>query len=232
MERYTQQIVAQPPIKPQRKIVQIVLSILFGTRPIYTTQIQQHWIRHGVYRYQPFDHNKQSSSSLFPYQTPYISRSVHELKFYNQRIYARCFGELLSEYLVELLADYSLMYHIKYPLLCYVPSHPRRLRERGYEPNRLVLQYACNSGLGAWVSFRPGLLRKIRHTHRQSHISKRDQRLSNPRGAFALAPGVDIQNQDIILFDDVTTTGATISECIRVLQDSGARRIISVTLTH
>jgi orotate phosphoribosyltransferase len=51
------------------------------------------------------------------------------------------------------------------------------------------------------------------------------QRRENLRGAFAIAPGGEIMGREVVLVDDVYTTGTTVSECARVLRRAGATRV-------
>jgi len=77
------------------------------------------------------------------------------------------------------------------------------------------------------------ILIKIKETVSQSLLS-RDQRLQNLRESFDInKKNKDmILNKNILLFDDVFTTGATVTECSRVLKDNGAKRINVLTLAR
>ena len=51
------------------------------------------------------------------------------------------------------------------------------------------------------------------------------QRRSNASGAFSVLPGADVSGKTLLLIDDIVTTGATLSECCRVLKGAGAARV-------
>lgn len=76
------------------------------------------------------------------------------------------------------------------------------------------------------------ILIKSKETEHQAKIENRAQRLKNIAGSFAVQNTSLIQNRNIILFDDITTTGATLSEARKVLKEAGARKIIAFTLAH
>lgn len=118
-------------------------------------------------------------------------------------------------------------------VLTPVPLHWRRYRERGYNQawELCLTLRRHHPGLGL-----APVLRRLRHTGKQANL-QRDDRLKNPLGAFGLSlwPGRRklAQGRTVLLVDDVLTTGATLSECSRVLlQQAGARRVIALTLAR
>ena len=58
----------------------------------------------------------------------------------------------------------------------------------------------------------------------------RTERRQELRGAFALVHGADVQGKDLLLVDDIMTTGATLTECARVLRCGGARHVYAIAL--
>ena len=58
----------------------------------------------------------------------------------------------------------------------------------------------------------------------------RTERRQELRGAFALVDGADVQGKDLLLVDDIMTTGTTLTECARVLRAGGARRVYAIAL--
>ena len=76
------------------------------------------------------------------------------------------------------------------------------------------------------------ILIKPKETEHQARIKDRRERLKNLIGSFAVKNGEKIKNKNIILIDDITTTGATLSEARKILKQYGARRIIAFTVAH
>ena len=109
-----------------------------------------------------------------------------------------------------------------------VPLHPKRLRERSFNQSLLLARHVARR-LGFELDFLS--LRRVRYTQPQTGL-KKDQRRKNVRKAFDLkAPDV-VKGRDVILVDDVTTTGNTLNECARVLKRSGAKNVFCVTLAR
>ena len=111
---------------------------------------------------------------------------------------------------------------IRFDALVPVPLHPIRLRERGMN------QSAVLSGL---ISGQTGFqvldaLMKTRFVPRQSSLPKA-KREGNVKNAFAVK--ADVGGMDILLVDDVRTSGATAGECARVLREAGAKSVCLLT---
>ncbi|MCL5999570.1 MAG: ComF family protein [Chloroflexi bacterium] len=106
-----------------------------------------------------------------------------------------------------------------------VPLHPRRQRERGYNQSELLARQ-----LGACVGVPVDMcvLERRRHTEQQVHLSAPERR-QNVLGAFAASP-MRSNGKQIVLLDDVFTTGATLGECAQALLDAGAAHVCAVTL--
>lgn len=104
-----------------------------------------------------------------------------------------------------------------------VALHPRRLRERGFNPAGRLAKLAARS-LG--VPVRPVLLERLRDTPSQTGLGRRG-RLRNVKGAFQCAGSAP---QRIWLVDDVATTGATLAEAARALRRAGGRDITGLCL--
>ena len=105
------------------------------------------------------------------------------------------------------------------PVLCPVPLHWTRNNERGFnQAEQLAKRIAAAKG---WPM--EELLLRVRRTGHQAHRT-RDERLTALLGAFAVKPQVDIRFW-IILIDDLSTTGATLEECARMLKQAGATRV-------
>lgn len=113
-------------------------------------------------------------------------------------------------------------------LLVPVPLHPRRLRERRFNQSaELARTLSKLSGLPC-----RDLLRRTRYTTAQAALSRKE-RLKNLAGAFSLKPGAGLPaHGNLLLIDDVFTTGSTAHECASVLKKAGARRIIVLTVAR
>lgn len=100
-----------------------------------------------------------------------------------------------------------------------VPPHPRRLAERGFDPSAL-LALAVARALGA--DYRPGAIARSRHTPPQASLA-RAQRARNVAGCFSVRAALD--ERRVLVVDDVRTTGATLFEMARTVEDAGATSV-------
>lgn len=105
-------------------------------------------------------------------------------------------------------------------LVC-VPTSRSSYRRRGYDPVRLLVRRA---------GFRTsGLLRHSRRTEHQKALD-RESRGENVVGS--LAARVQLTGREVIVVDDVMTTGATLTEAVRAIREAGGRVALAVTLAH
>jgi len=133
---------------------------------------------------------------------------------------------LLSEWLVRASGD--MLPHIDF--LVPVPLHWFRLWRRRYNQSALLC-YAVSEKTGIPVA--PDALIRAKHTTPQSQLT-RLQRLENVKGIFKVRPSIisRIENKNILLIDDVMTTGATIKACTRTLLKAGAGRVYVATVAR
>ena len=106
-----------------------------------------------------------------------------------------------------------------------VPLHPRRERERGFNQAEVLARIV--SELPGRTGPIAGNLRRLRHTPRQAELP-RAERLKNLTGAFAWQ-GMPVPAQ-VLLVDDVYTTGATMNECAKILKQVGAKVVFGLVL--
>jgi len=148
-----------------------------------------------------------------------VRNSILRYKFYGRRHYAGAYGRLLAMKLQKEGWDDT-------DILTWAPISRRRKFRRGYDQVELF-GTALAQELG--LSLVP-TLRKIRHTKPQSTMGGAAQRRANILGAFEVIDPALIRGKRILLLDDIVTTGATASECGRVLLTAGAKEVKLATL--
>ncbi len=169
--------------------------------------------------------------SLFAYQNKVIKKALWALKYSHRRDMAAKLGDFASSYLIEELADKAAFEHFTEPLLVPIPLSSSRMRKRGFNQAELLARAiaACDKN---YFSVEAGALVKTRETKSQMQITVRSERLGNLRGCFAVKNPNLIKSRNIILIDDITTTGATMQEARKVLLAIGAKKVIGFTVAH
>ncbi|MCQ4022965.1 MULTISPECIES: ComF family protein [unclassified Ruminococcus] len=149
----------------------------------------------------------------FPYSGEY-RKAVLEYKFNGKHYYCASFAEYMKSAVDAQLADCS------FDVVTYVPIYGEK-RYRFNHSRTLakhlsrLLSLPCEQ-----------LLVKTKHTQKQ-HLLSLDDRRHNVSGVFS---SVDVSGKNILLVDDIITSGYTLAECIRTLKYGGANSVFCVTL--
>lgn len=109
-----------------------------------------------------------------------------------------------------------------------VPLHPSRRRDRGFNQARLL---ARDLAAGRGLTVLRGALVKVCNAPAQAGLKAAD-RERNVRGVYAVARRNRVGGRTLLLVDDVTTTGATVRECARVLMAAGAKEVRAITIAQ
>jgi len=142
---------------------------------------------------------------------------MHEIKFRRKRHVAQGLGRLWAGMVAENIIDDALIV----PL----PMHPKKRRERGFDQAEIMAQ-AIADATGKSIS---NILERIKDTPPQSGLHPK-LRVDNVKDAFRVRPGSSITAKSVILVDDIYTTGASLSECARVLKSHGVANVYAMTL--
>lgn len=158
---------------------------------------------------------------------------IHRFKYGKQHHLCRLLGGLLGQVFEEERLEASLESGERWTLVP-VPLHRKRLRERGFNQAEELCRVLRRARPGAFDL--SNALRRTRYTGRQAVLDRED-RLTNLKDAFALAGSrrirAGIAGRSVLLVDDVLTTGATASECARVLvEDGDAAKVVVITVVR
>jgi ComF family protein len=116
-------------------------------------------------------------------------------------------------------------------VVCPVPLHPRRLRQRGYNQVLELLRLAKPWLAGNGAELLPDAMARIVDTPSLGHHSP-DRRRNLVARAFAVVRPNKIVGKHALLVDDVMTTGATLAEGARTLLSAGARSVTVAVLAR
>jgi ComF family protein len=148
-----------------------------------------------------------------------LREAIHQLKYGGARVLAEPLGQMLAEYVRQnpMAADLALA----------VPLHPQRLRERGYNQSQLLAEYLAHQ---LHIPSSSEILQRLRHTRPQVGLNAQE-RQQNVAEAFS-AEADQVRGRNILLIDDVCTTGATLEACNAALKAAGARAVWALTLAR
>lgn len=148
-------------------------------------------------------------------------KMIYNLKFHGRKDLAEFIGNKMyityKEYLEKREIDY----------ICTVPSNRGNTVKRGYNHIKLLANKVSK------LSGKPNLpiLRLIRKKKAQHNLKTAAERLNNLKGAFGFNNKFNVKGKNILLIDDIMTTGATVNECAKVLKKKGAKNVYALMAT-
>jgi competence protein ComFC len=157
-----------------------------------------------------------------------ISHIIHLFKYRFVSDLSRPFGKLLVKSLIENNSPVP-------DLIIPVPLHKRRLRWRGFNQSELLADYISqNLTPGFSIPVASDLIYRKRYTTAQMKIKNYEERKKNIKNAFGTRENMvyNLNNKNILLIDDIATTGSTFFECGRVLKAAGAGKIYSCVIAR
>lgn len=158
------------------------------------------------------------SRNISPFKYSGINKkAVLKFKFYNNPNYS-------EQMAISMKQAINREYDEYFDIITCVPFTKKRYLERGYNQSQLLAE---NLGNLFDIKFQSVLL-KIRDNESQHTLSK-DKRKKNVEGVFDINPEYKITGKNILLIDDILTTGSTLNECINVLYKSGANTVLCAT---
>lgn len=133
-------------------------------------------------------------------------------------------SETISKFFIKNEKLYGFLK--KYDIIVAVPISASRKRERGYNQSELIARKISKIGL---ICYEPHILYKSKNNKPQSSLNKK-QRLKNVKDVYKIQNEQKIQGKNILLFDDIYTTGATANECAKILKQAGAKSVGILTI--
>lgn len=159
-------------------------------------------------------------TSLFVFEKDKeLQEILHQFK-YNQKFrIGITLGRKIAKEKISIISDWNI------DLIIPVPLHHLKKAERGYNQS-FYLAKGLSKELN--INYKDNVLKRRRYTESQTlkNISDREM---NVRNAFVVRNKKSIKGKNILLVDDVITTGATISECARQLLNNGAVKVYAVS---
>ena len=159
--------------------------------------------------------------SLYVFESEGTLQNITYSFKYNKRFRI---GILLGNKLAESLVDKINSWQID--LITPVPLHHLKKAERGFNQSDFIVKGLSDSSK---IAYSNKVIKRIRFTDSQTKLDL-EERGENVADAFKVTRKKRIANKNILIVDDVITTGATINECAKVLMESGAAKIYACSV--
>lgn len=156
------------------------------------------------------------------YDNPVIQNLIHYFKYKSFQNIAPILGEILVKYLEDIIRNSKL--EIRNFVIIPVPLHSQREKKRGFNQAELLAKSVASHLNLPLVS---GLAR-IRNNEPQVGLKDNRDRIENVLNCFQIKNPEAVSEKNIILVDDVFTSGATMNEAVKVLKGAGACRVIAL----
>lgn len=158
--------------------------------------------------------------ALALYQGP-VAQAVRDFKYRRQLAGGAALARWLAREIPPAWLD-------RVDMVAPVPLHPRRLLSRGFNQAAALFEPLTRE---RGLVFAPRLLVRLRHTKPQVSLSPQERR-GNVAGAFGVRPGQRVAGKNVLIVDDVLTTGATAAECRAALKLAGAAGVGVLTVAR
>ena len=149
-----------------------------------------------------------------------VSSSIYDFKYKNKRVYGEIYGREMAEQFNDLIRMWEI------DVLIPVPLHRKRQRKRGYNQAEIIAR-ELGKRLGIPVDM--SVIIRERETTPQKELGQKNRR-KNLKKAFCLT-GKRLIGKNILLIDDIYTTGSTIDAVAEVLMKTGCEKIYFLTIS-
>jgi ComF family protein len=170
-----------------------------------------------------FSNNKIISDFYSPFvfeKDKELQHAIHSLKYDKKFPVGIFLGKVLASEMKTNHTNWQL------DLIIPIPLHHLKKAERGYNQSYYIAKGAGKI-LKAKVSDR--IVKRIKYTESQTTMNL-NEREENIFGAFKVRNKNTVKGKSILIVDDVITTGATISECGKILLEAGANKIYAASI--
>ena len=172
-----------------------------------------------------YNHNFGSKKIIQDFYSKYVFETdktlqhvIHALKYKKQFKLGVFLGEILAEGINT--KDWQI------DLIVPVPIHHLKKAERGYNQSDYIVK---GLGRSLKIPYSTKMIKRTRHTESQTHLDM-NQRAINVANAFKVKNQKVIIGKNVLIVDDVITTGATIQECAKALVSGGAKTVYACSI--
>lgn len=165
------------------------------------------------------DSNIVQGRSLWLHQDP-VPGAVYRFKYHNRRCYGRVFAEEMAVHYGKWIASKDI------GVIIPVPLHPSKKRKRGFNQAEILAGILAEE---TGIPIQTDVLFRIKKTSPQKMLDPGERR-ANLKGAFAVSKKWKAC-KNVLLIDDIYTTGSTIERCAGMLKKAGAENVWFLTIS-
>lgn len=143
-----------------------------------------------------------------------IRKLILKYKFYDYGYLSNLFANVIlnNKKINEIIKSYDIMIS--------VPMSKNKKRIRGYNQTELIVKH-----FEEYIQINSTCLIKVKNTKTQSTLVA-TERVENIKNAFKIIDNNIVENKNVILFDDIITTGVTVNEISKILKKAGAKKVL------
>ncbi|MEK7634387.1 MAG: ComF family protein [Patescibacteria group bacterium] len=176
-------------------------------------------------------HSKYLLAAAGNYNDQIFRNIIHYFKYESFENLTSILAEIIFKYLDFLMENGKFKigkskFGIKNFIVVPIPLHYRRERQRGFNQSKLLADEISKKFNIQVVE----CLKRIKNNDPQAKLKSNNEREKNISGCFKIINPEMIKNKNILLVDDVFTSGATINEAVKILKENSARRIIAIVV--
>ena len=215
------------------KIKNFILDILFPIKCLNCNKSNDILCENCIFTIRRTERETQKDIyAIFDYRDKIIKKVIWELKYYHKRYLGEKLGQLMYEDFIEEISELKTIVSGRPILVLPVPISIKKTKTRGYNQSLVIAKWFCNYAPIGTFELQDKIIFKKIETIPQAKIHNRKKRLENIYDVFEIKNKELIKGRTIIIIDDVTTTGGTINEIIRILKKAGAKKVIGFAIAH
>lgn len=180
----------------------------------------------------PAENEHEYIYAIFCYKNALAKKLIWNLKYKGDRELVKIISRILYENIIEDLSEKVILNNFTAPIVIPISATKRRMKEKGFNQCERIVKELEKLDKNNSFEIICDALMKTKETESQAHTKNKTARLNNLKNSFGVKLPGKITNRNIILIDDVWTTGATIKEARKELLEAGAKKVIAYTIAH
>ena len=157
--------------------------------------------------------------SIWLHKNP-VAWSIYQFKYHNRRLFAEYYADEMWQIYGSKIKNWEI------DVIIPIPLHWRRRANRGFNQAEILAKHL---GRLSGIPVRTKMVRRIRYTERQKMLGNKERK-KNLSGAFVVTKRWE-KVRNVLLIDDIYTTGNTINEVARILKQEGAEKVFFLTIS-